>query len=119
MLQQEEPDDYVIATGESRKLADFADGRVRAPRIEAKDYFVINRSLFRPTEIMIGRGDASKAADKLGWSPRYKMEDVARMMVDASRVEFGLKGDEPLVSARNPLSPSSLVFDYRLSTQTL
>ncbi len=109
MLQQEEPDDFVIATGESHKLADFATVAFEHIGLKAKDYLVVDRRLFRPTEIMIGRRDASKAADKLGWSPRYKMEDVARMMVDASRVEFGLKGDEPLVSARNPLSPSSLV----------
>ena len=42
---------------------------------------VVDKNLFRPTEIMIGWGNASKAASKLGWSPRFKMEDVARIIV--------------------------------------
>ena len=62
--------------------------------LELKEYLVVDQNLFRPTEIMIGRGNASKAASKLGWSPRYKMEDVARMIVDACNIEFGLESDE-------------------------
>ena len=98
MLQQKEPDDFVIATGESHKLADFATVAFEHLGLKLKDYLVVDRSLFRPTEIMIGRGNASKAASKLGWSPRYKMEDVARMIVDACRVEFGLEPDESPIS---------------------
>ena len=109
MLQQEDPDDFVIATGESHKLADFATVAFEHLGLELRDYLVVDRSLFRPTEIMIGRGNASKAASKLGWSPRYRMEDVARMMVDACRVELGLVSDENSISNASPFSPNSLV----------
>ena len=47
---------------------------------------------------MIGRGNATKAVRKLGWTPRYKMGDVARMLVDSCRVEFGLTSDESPIS---------------------
>ena len=102
MLQQGAPEDFVIATGESHKLADFASAAFEHLGLELNDYLAVDRSLFRPTEIMIGRGNASKAASKLGWSPRYKMEDVARMIVDACRVEFGLTPDESLISRSTP-----------------
>ena len=113
MLQQEDPDDFVIATGESHKLADFATVAFEHLGLELKDYLVVDRSLFRPTEIMIGRGNASKAASKLGWSPRYKMEDVARMIVDACRVEFGLTSDESLISTRIPPPDGPLITSRR------
>ena len=95
MLQQDEPDDFVIATGESHKLAEFASVAFEHVGLDVNDYVVVDKNLFRPTEIMIGRGNASKAASKLGWSPRYKMEDVARMMVDARNVELGLVCKKP------------------------
>ena len=49
---------------------------------------MIDQTLFRPTEIMVGGGDASKAAEKLGWKPKYKMDQVVRMMVQAA-IEAG------------------------------
>jgi GDPmannose 4,6-dehydratase len=83
MLQQGEPDDFVIATGESHKLAEFASVAFEHLGLDVNDYLVSDKNLYRPEEIMVGRGKASKAASKLGWSQRYKMVDVARMIVDA------------------------------------
>jgi GDPmannose 4,6-dehydratase len=83
MLQQPEPEDYVIATGQTRKLQDFADVAFRTVGLDWRKHAITDKSFYRPTEIMIGRGDARKAEQKLGWKPRYKMDDVARMMVEA------------------------------------
>jgi GDPmannose 4,6-dehydratase len=83
MLQQEAPEDFVIATGETRKLQDFIAVAFEAVGLDWSQHTTIDQTLFRPTEIMIGRGDASKAARKLGWKPKYKMDAVARMMVEA------------------------------------
>ena len=87
MLQKETPDDFVIATGESRRLADFATVAFAEVGLDLKDHLVIDQGLLRPTDIMTGQGNAEKAASKLGWKPRFKMEDVARMMVQACQAE--------------------------------
>ena len=87
MLQKETPDDFVIATGESRRLADFAAVAFAEVGLDLKDHLMIDQGLLRPTDIMTGQGNAEKAASKLGWKPRFKMEDVARMMVQACQAE--------------------------------
>jgi GDPmannose 4,6-dehydratase len=87
MLQKESPDDFVIATGEGRKLAEFAAVAFAHVGLDPKDHLVLNEDLLRPTEIMKGRGNPGKAATKLGWKPRFRMEDVARMMVEACQAE--------------------------------
>jgi GDPmannose 4,6-dehydratase len=83
MLQLESPEDFVIATGQTRKLQDFVAAAFEAVGLDWRDHVTIDQTLFRPTEIMIGRGDASKAAEKLGWIPKYKMDEVVQMMVQA------------------------------------
>src|SRR6202007_1120454 len=79
MLQQEAPEDFVIATGETRKLQDFIAVAFEAVGLDWREHTTIDKALFRPTEIMIGRGDSSKAAQKLGSQPKYKMEAVVRL----------------------------------------
>jgi GDPmannose 4,6-dehydratase len=83
MLQQEKPEDYVIATGSSRPLRDFVATAFEHVGLDWEEYVVIDKSLFRPTDLNIGRANASKAASQLGWEAGYRMEDVARMMVEA------------------------------------
>ena len=83
MLQQKEPQDFVIATGQSHKLADFVDATFQVLGLDWKQYTHTDPELLRPSEIMIGRGDASKAATQLGWKAKYRMHDVARFMVEA------------------------------------
>jgi len=87
MLQRDQPEDFVIATGKSRSLEDFIAAAFHYVGLNWKEHVTIDKGLFRPTEIMIGRGDASKAERILGWRPRYHMDDVVRLMVDACRVE--------------------------------
>ena len=88
MLQRESPEDFVIATGQTRKLQDFVATAFDAVGLDWREHTMIDQALFRPTEIMVGQGDASKAAEKLGWKPKYKMDEVVRMMVQAA-IESG------------------------------
>jgi GDPmannose 4,6-dehydratase len=87
MLQQETPDDFVIATGASHRLADFAAMAFAQVGLDPTDHLVIDHRLLRPTDIMTGRGNAEKAATNLGWKSKFKMEDVARMMVETYQAE--------------------------------
>ncbi len=83
MLQQEEAEDYVIATGESYALEEFVKTAFACANLDWQDHLMIDSSLYRPTEIAIGRGNPRKAKEKLGWEAQYKMPDVVRMMVEA------------------------------------
>ncbi len=83
MLQQEQPDDYVIATGESTSLEDFVAAAFTSVNLEPRDYVVVDSSLFRPTDLAVGKGNPSKAKKQLGWEAKYKMGDVVQMMVNA------------------------------------
>ncbi|VXD22704.1 GDP-mannose 4,6 dehydratase 1 [Planktothrix serta PCC 8927] len=81
MLQQEEPDDYVIATGETYSLAEFVESAFACVGLNWQDYVESDSNLLRLTDIAVGRGNPSKAEQKLGWKAQYKMPDVVRMMV--------------------------------------
>jgi len=87
MLQQDSPDDYVIATGETNRLEDFIDSVFRFLGLDWRDHVQTSPALFRPTDILTVRADPAKAEGKLGWKARYRMRDVARMMVEAEKVE--------------------------------
>jgi GDPmannose 4,6-dehydratase len=83
MLQQDEPDDYVIATGEThtvQKLVDIAFSHVG---LNYKDYLKQDPAFLRPAEVDLLIGDPSKAMKKLGWKPKVSFEEMIRMMVDA------------------------------------
>lgn len=81
MLQQSRADDYVIATGESNTLQYFSAAVFAALGLDWQDHVLSDPELLRPSEIMVSRGDASKAARILGWSARYRMSDVVECMV--------------------------------------
>jgi GDPmannose 4,6-dehydratase len=83
MLQQEQPDDYVIATGQSTSLEDFVAAAFASVNLESRDHLVVDSSLFRPTDLAMGKGNPSKAKKQLGWEAKYKMQDVVKMMVKA------------------------------------
>jgi GDPmannose 4,6-dehydratase len=83
MLQQDEPEDYVIATGEAhsvRELVDIAFGHVD---LNPDDYVRIDERYMRPAEVDHLIGDYSKAKEKLGWEPRTSFEELVRLMVDS------------------------------------
>jgi GDPmannose 4,6-dehydratase len=83
MLQQDEPEDYVIATGESHSLEEFVVEAFTCAGLNWQDFVVIDTSLLRPTDLVFSRANPTKAGDKLGWHSRLKMPDVARLMVEA------------------------------------
>lgn len=83
ILQQEEADDYVIATGQTNSLEEFVEEVFTYLGLNWREHVETDKSLFRPTDIAVSGGDASKARTKLGWQAKYAMRDVAHMMVDA------------------------------------
>ena len=85
MLQQEKPDDFVVATGEINSLEEFVKTAFSVVDLNWSDQVVLDTGLLRPTELAVGRGNPAKARAKLGWQARYKMRDIVRMMVEAER----------------------------------
>ena len=82
MLQQDEPDDYVLATGEAHTIGDFLQIAFDEIGIEDWKPFVgQDPRFFRPAEVDVLRGDATKAKEKLGWTPKTSFEDLVRKMV--------------------------------------
>jgi GDPmannose 4,6-dehydratase len=80
MLQQDSPEDYVIATGETNSLEDFIAEAFTVVNLDWREHVDINPTLLRPTDIMIGRANPSKAKNTLGWTAETKMRDVVRKM---------------------------------------
>jgi GDPmannose 4,6-dehydratase len=80
MLQQEKPDDYVIATGESHSLEEFVAAAFAQVGLQWRDHVVIDPEFFRPTEISVSRGNPQKAASTFGWRAHYQMPEVVRLM---------------------------------------
>jgi GDPmannose 4,6-dehydratase len=83
MLQQPEPDDYVIATGETHRVQEFLELAFAHAGLDWKKHVEVDPQFYRPTEVDRLVGDAGKARQKLGWSPKTKFADLARLMVDA------------------------------------
>ena len=81
MLQQKNPDDYVIATGKAHSLEEFVAAVFREYKLDWKDYVDTDPDLFRPSDLYWSQGDPSKAKEKLGWQASYSMMDVIRLMV--------------------------------------
>ncbi len=88
MLQQEKSDDYVIATGEINTLEDFVAEVFWTVGLDWHEHIISDDSLLRPTDILVSRGNPAKALAVLGWQAKYRMRDVARMMVEASMKEI-------------------------------
>lgn len=85
MLQQDEPSDYVIATGETNRLSLFVDLAFREVGLDWNDHVELDPTFLRPADLSRGVGDPSLAAEKLGWRAKSRMRDVVRMMVEAER----------------------------------
>jgi GDPmannose 4,6-dehydratase len=82
MLQQDEPDDYVIATGETRSVREFLHAVFGSLGLSVKKHVKTDERLKRPEEVNWLKGNARKAKQKLGWEPRCSFEDLVRIMVD-------------------------------------
>jgi GDPmannose 4,6-dehydratase len=91
MLQQEEPDDYVIATGETHSVREFLEEAFGYLDLDWHPYVEIDPRYFRPAEVDILVGDASKARRKLGWEPKVTFKELVRIMVDADLADLKKK----------------------------
>jgi GDPmannose 4,6-dehydratase len=83
MLQREEPDDFVIATGESHSVREFLGLAFQRVGLDWQRYVAIDPRYYRPSEVDHLRGDASKAKRILGWEPTVRFADLVALMVDA------------------------------------
>ncbi len=83
MLQQEKPDDYVVATGETHTVREFLDVTSEIAGVDWKKHVEIDARYFRPSEVDLLIGDATKARERLGWAPRVKFRELAGMMMEA------------------------------------
>jgi GDPmannose 4,6-dehydratase len=83
MLQQDEPDDYVIATGETRSVREFLEESAACLDLDWKAHVEIDPRYFRPAEVDLLLGDSAKARQKFGWVPRTSFRELVRMMVDS------------------------------------
>jgi GDPmannose 4,6-dehydratase len=88
MLQQPEPDDYVLATGQSHTVREFCEEAFSYAGLDYLDHVVADDTLMRPAEVDCLRGDASKAKNILGWEPSVGFSELVRMMVDADRGRY-------------------------------
>jgi len=89
MLRHEEPDDYVIATGETHSVREFIQEAFSYAGLDWRKHVEIDSKYYRPAEVDLLVGDASKAKSKLGWAPRTRFKDLVRLMVDADVATLG------------------------------
>jgi GDPmannose 4,6-dehydratase len=83
ILQQDKPDDYVIATGENHSVREFAEKVFQKLSLDYEEYIEIEQRYFRPTEVDVLLGDSTKAQEKLGWKPKVTFDQLIDMMVEA------------------------------------
>ena len=94
MVQQDEPNDYVIATGETHTIREFLDLAFRCAEIDGwKDRIRTDPRFERPAEVDVLTGDATKAREQLGWKPRVTFEELVRMMYDADLADEAARAD--------------------------
>jgi GDPmannose 4,6-dehydratase len=100
MLQQDKPDDYVVATGESHSVREFLTEAFGYLDLNWNDYVHIDPRYYRPTEVDALQGDASKARRMLGWAPKVSFSQLVRLMVDADLAAERRNLETDLVQAR-------------------
>jgi GDPmannose 4,6-dehydratase len=84
MLQQDEPDDYVIATGETHGVREFLELVFEHPDLRSEDHVEVDPCyFFRPSEVDLPQGDATKARERLGWRPETSFRELATLMVES------------------------------------
>lgn len=107
MLQQEEPGDYVIGTGEAHSVKEFVELAFAYAGLDWKQFVEVDPAYFRPAEVDFLLADASKAKKSLGWAPAVKFEELVRIMVEAdlqeveSQINGGIGSLSASVAARN------------------
>jgi GDPmannose 4,6-dehydratase len=90
MLQQDLPDDYVVATGETYSVKQFLDVAFKYVNLDWHDYVEFDERYLRPAEVELLIGDPTKAKTKLGWSPSVTFEELVHLMVEADLYALGI-----------------------------
>ena len=85
MLQQERPDDYVVATGQTHTLQEFVEAAFAEAGLDWRQHVTTDTGFSRPNELRVSRGNAAKARSVLGWEAEYAMRDVVRLMIEDER----------------------------------
>ena len=93
MLQQDAPDDYVVATGTTKTVEDFVEAAFSMVGLDWRDYVEIDPRYYRPSEVDILQGDSSKARDKLGWEPKTDFCGLVRLMLEGDLRVLGVEGE--------------------------
>ncbi|MCB2190560.1 MAG: GDP-mannose 4,6-dehydratase [Deltaproteobacteria bacterium] len=88
MLQQDEPEDYVIGTGETHSVREFVEEAFGSVGLDWHDYVEIDPRYFRPADVEYLRCDPTKAKEKLGWEPKVKFHELVKMMVESDMAEL-------------------------------
>jgi GDPmannose 4,6-dehydratase len=91
MLQQDEPDDYVVAMGETHSVREFCDAAFSHVGLNYEDYVKEDPQFYRPAEVDLLIGDASKAKENLGWAPTYTFDSLVKEMVDSDLADLSQK----------------------------
>jgi GDPmannose 4,6-dehydratase len=115
MLQQKEPDDYVIATNESHSVKEFTEKAFDVVGSDWQEYVKVDKRFLRPLDVNFLQGDYSKAKKKLGWEPKVKFDELVEIMVkeDLNRWERWLNGE------RFPWDAPNYPSEAKIITRTL
>src|SRR6185295_16971184 len=90
MLQQEQPDDYVLATGETHSVREFVEAAFQLARLDPEKHLKVDSQLFRPSEVQVLVGDSTKAQTKLGWKAQRRFNEVVQEMLSADCAALGV-----------------------------
>jgi len=98
MLQEERPDDFVIATGETHTLEEFLGLVCSGVNLDWREHVVLDPALMRPSELLVSRSDPRKAQSHLGWKAKFVMKDVIRMMIESEMPRVKASKAAPSIS---------------------
>jgi GDPmannose 4,6-dehydratase len=102
MLRQDEPDDYVIGTGETHSVAELAEIAFARVGLDWRAHVVVDPQLYRPAEVDVLQADGTKARRRLGWEPEVSFEELVRRMVDADLALLRGQGSRRRRAAAEP-----------------
>ena len=101
MLQQPEPDDYVVASGEYHSVREFCERAFAEVDLDYRKYVVTDERFYRPAEVDQLVGDASKARNILGWQPEYNFEELISEMVQSDMEIVSRTASQPVAAYRS------------------
>lgn len=108
ILQQDKPDDFVISTGESHSVREFAELAFSLVGLDSKKYIKIDKRFFRPLDVNYLNGDSSKAKETFDWKAKTTFEDLVKIMLDEDLKKWKMSLDGKTFPLDAPLYPDDL-----------